>query len=191
MMEEIKLSFKKIDNKAVLPKYSHEDDACMDITATSYEYDVKRNCYVYHTGLAFDIPKGYEMQIRPRSSIRDKDVCIANSPGTIDSGYHGEVLICYNTNYSILDRLKLNKIGEALKKFAKTVKVDDLIDSIGNIDNISDEEIVRYAMSNPPYNVGDKIAQFLISYRPKINLIETESFSSSKRGENGFGSTGQ
>ena len=46
------------------------------------------------TGLVFEIPAGYEIQVRPRSGISYKTgMMVVNSPGTIDSDYRGEVKI--------------------------------------------------------------------------------------------------
>lgn len=46
------------------------------------------------TGLFVEVPKGYEMQIRPRSGIaKDKGLIVVNSPGTLDSDYRGEVIV--------------------------------------------------------------------------------------------------
>jgi dUTP pyrophosphatase len=46
------------------------------------------------TGLAFEIPEGYEMQIRPRSGLALKHaVTVLNTPGTVDSDYRGEVKV--------------------------------------------------------------------------------------------------
>lgn len=45
------------------------------------------------TGLALEIPFGYEGQIRPRSGLAMKGVTVMNAPGTIDSDYRGEVKV--------------------------------------------------------------------------------------------------
>jgi dUTP pyrophosphatase len=46
------------------------------------------------TGLAFEIPEGYEGQVRPRSGLaRKHGVTLTNTPGTIDSDYRGEVQV--------------------------------------------------------------------------------------------------
>lgn len=56
---------------------------------------------VLPTGMVFEIPHGYEVQIRPRSGLALKQgVSVANAPGTIDSDYRGPVgvlLINYGT----------------------------------------------------------------------------------------------
>ena len=46
------------------------------------------------TGLFFEIPEGYEVQVRPRSGLAAKNgVTVLNSPGTIDSDYRGEIKV--------------------------------------------------------------------------------------------------
>ena len=46
------------------------------------------------TGIALELPQGYEAQIRPRSGLALKDgVTVLNAPGTIDSDYRGEILV--------------------------------------------------------------------------------------------------
>lgn len=46
------------------------------------------------TGFCFEIPRGFEVQVRPRSGLAIKNgVCVLNSPGTIDSDYRGEVKV--------------------------------------------------------------------------------------------------
>ena len=49
---------------------------------------------IISTGLFFEIPKGYEVQIRPRSGLAAKQgVTVLNTPGTIDQDYRGEIKI--------------------------------------------------------------------------------------------------
>lgn len=52
------------------------------------------------TGLFFEIPEGYEVQIRPRSGLAAKNgVTVLNTPGTIDSDYRGEIkVILHNSS---------------------------------------------------------------------------------------------
>ena len=46
------------------------------------------------TGLFFEIPEGYEVQVRPRSGLAAKNgVTVLNTPGTIDSDYRGEICV--------------------------------------------------------------------------------------------------
>ena len=89
------VKFKKLNADAVIPSYAKKGDAGLDLTAVSFEYDEKLDAYVYHTGLAMEIPKGYVGLVYPRSSNRKTDAYMTNHVGVIDSGYRGEVLITF------------------------------------------------------------------------------------------------
>ena len=77
-----------------LPKYARDGDAGMDICASE---DVQIKAFSWTTiptGIYLEIPEGYECQIRSRSGLAAKfGIFVLNSPGTIDSGYRGEVKI--------------------------------------------------------------------------------------------------
>ena len=76
-----------------LPKYQTEGSAAFDI-AVSEDTIVEGSCAVLvSTGLHFAIPRGYEGQLRLRSSMYKRHVVMPNAPGTIDSDYRGEVKI--------------------------------------------------------------------------------------------------
>mgnify|MGYP000677466572 FL=1 len=83
-----------------LPKYETEGAAGMDVSANEdVEIDPGKTVAV-KTGLFFEIPDGYEIQVRPRSGLSLKTgLRISNSPGTIDSDYTGEVgVLIWNTD---------------------------------------------------------------------------------------------
>lgn len=84
------VKIKKLNENAVIPKYSKNGDAGMDLVATSKVYDEFENVS-YGTGLAFEIPEGYVGLLFPRSSICKQDLILSNSVGVLDSGYRGEV----------------------------------------------------------------------------------------------------
>lgn len=91
-MNKIDVKLKRLDKDAKMPTYGHYGDACFDLYAVE---DVTIKCgeiKVMRSGLAFQIPIGYEMQVRPRSGLSFKhSIMIPNSPGTIDSSYRGEI----------------------------------------------------------------------------------------------------
>ena len=105
----MKVNIKKLSENAVIPKYATDGDAGMDLIATkliSHGID----SVVYGTDLAFEIPFGYVGLLFPRSSIRKMDLTLANSVGVVDSGYRGEVMFSFKTNwkgktYAIGDRI--------------------------------------------------------------------------------------
>ena len=82
------------DETVKLPTYAKEGDACMDIYVHSVELKPDGRV-VYHTGLHFALPKDYEMEIRPRSSMTKSISLMQNAPGTLDEGYRGELMIVH------------------------------------------------------------------------------------------------
>lgn len=104
----MKIKIKKLVENASIPHYAKDGDAGLDLTATSIEE--KDFCFVYHCGLAFEIPKGYFGLVVPRSSNAKKDLLLTNSVGIIDSGYRGEVTavfrktITYPRKYKVGER---------------------------------------------------------------------------------------
>ena len=80
-----------LEEGAILPKYAHKEDACMDLFVKNIELDGGR--IIYHTGVHVALPEDYEMEIRPRSSITKTKTIIQNSPGTVDEGYRGEMMV--------------------------------------------------------------------------------------------------
>ena len=82
----------KLVEEAVIPQYSLEGDAGLDLTATFRSYDEFGNV-VYHTGIAIEIPKGYVGLLFQRSSVSKKQQFLTNAVGVIDSNYRGEIML--------------------------------------------------------------------------------------------------
>lgn len=103
MLIKLKVSFmNKSDNPD--PTYEKEGDSGFDIRANitkTIEIEPGHRALI-PTGLYFEIPLGYELQVRSRSGLALKNgVMVLNSPGTVDSGYRGEVgVILYNSDKS-------------------------------------------------------------------------------------------
>lgn len=84
---------KRLTRDAMLPTRAHDDDAGWDLHALEN--------YVLHpgetarirTGIAVAIPAGQVGDVRSRSGLAAKNITVANSPGTIDPGYTGEVIV--------------------------------------------------------------------------------------------------
>jgi dUTP pyrophosphatase len=85
---------RKKDPLAVLPQYETEGAAGMDLRAFTVE-EIRippLGRAKIPTGLFFEIPPGFEGQVRPRSGLAFRSgVTVLNSPGTIDSDYRGEL----------------------------------------------------------------------------------------------------
>lgn len=88
----------KVINKSnnSLPEYSTEHSAGMDLRANlDLPLTLKPGeRKLVPTGLFFEIPEGFEVQVRPRSGLAIKNgISVLNSPGTIDADYRGEVCV--------------------------------------------------------------------------------------------------
>ena len=87
----MKVRIKKLNEGAIVPSYSKQGDAGMDLTAINISKDNVGNI-TYHTGLAIEIPEGYVGLLFPRSSVSKKQQFLTNCVGVIDSGYRGEIM---------------------------------------------------------------------------------------------------
>ena len=88
----MKIKIKKIKENAILPHYAHESDAGVDLYSTEDYVLGPGQRILVNTGIKMAIPKGYEGQVRPKSGLAlNHGISVCNSPGTIDSGYRGEI----------------------------------------------------------------------------------------------------
>jgi len=88
------LKFKRIHPDAVLPAYAHPSDAGMDVRSVDELVLQSGKRALVHTGLVMLLPPLFEAQVRPRSGLAVKHgVTVLNTPGTIDSGYRGEICV--------------------------------------------------------------------------------------------------
>lgn len=99
----MKLKIKKIEDRAIIPEYQSSGASGFDLHSID-TITVAAGCTIkVRTGLAFEVPTGYELQIRPRSGLSaNTKIRVSNSPGTIDSDFRGEVMI-------ILDNISQNQ----------------------------------------------------------------------------------
>lgn len=109
----MQVRIKKMHKNATIPTYSKDGDAGMDLISVSLTVDKQGN-FVYDTGLAFEIPKGYVGLVFPRSSLSKYDLFLTNSVGVIDSGYRGSVKFKFKKRSD-----KTNKIYEVGDKIGQ------------------------------------------------------------------------
>ena len=84
--------FKRLHPDAALPAYARPGDAGMDLRSVDELVIPRGGRALVHTGLVMQLPPTFEAQVRPRSGLALKSgVTVLNTPGTIDSGYRGEV----------------------------------------------------------------------------------------------------
>ena len=77
-----------------LPQYATHGAAGMDVLAAEDVTLAPGARHAVATGLAVAIPRGFEIQVRPRSGLALKfGITVPNTPGTIDSDYRGELKV--------------------------------------------------------------------------------------------------
>ena len=92
----MKIRIKKLSPEATLPAYAHgpEEDAGMDLRSIEHVMLKPGVARAVGTGLAIELPPGFEAQVRPRSGMALKHaITLPNSPATIDPGYRGEIRV--------------------------------------------------------------------------------------------------
>lgn len=98
----------KLEPEVILPEYATKGSSGMDVRSNTKCQVNPGQVMVVPTGLAFEIPRGYEIQVRPRSGLAAKHgITVLNSPGTIDSDYTLEVkviLINHSTNTFYIEK---------------------------------------------------------------------------------------
>ena len=87
---------KRLSKDVALPKYETEGSSGLDLAAHT-DKQIKilpGKSEIIPTGLAIEIPKNFEIQIRPRSGLAAKSqISVLNTPGTIDADYRGELKV--------------------------------------------------------------------------------------------------
>jgi len=92
LTDEILVRVKRLSPDATMPKQANPGDVAFDLYSTVDHELAPGERFGVPIGLSLEIPSGYEGQVRPRSGLALRDgITVLNSPGTIDSGYRGEV----------------------------------------------------------------------------------------------------
>lgn len=166
-MENVQVKIKKLHEDAIIPSYAKEGDAGFDLYTLKEVEIYPHQTVVIPTGIAMEIPKGYEVQVRPRSGISLKGVeCKSKSyvfTGEEDAdGYRSE---------KVYLRVQLGTIDSGYR---------------------NDVGIIVYNQSNEKVKLSKhvKLAQGVLNQVPTADFIEVDELSDSERGINGFGHSG-
>ncbi|MEF3330582.1 deoxyuridine 5'-triphosphate nucleotidohydrolase [Oceanobacillus oncorhynchi] len=164
------MKVKKMHLDAVLPKYAQQGDSGFDLVAVEDVIIEPGETKLIKTGLAFDIPEGFEIQVRPRSGITLKTK-LRVQLGTVDAGYKGEVGV-------IVDNVYCDCFDDGEITY-KATGIDE--------EPISDD---YYPYGTYFIRKGDRIAQGILAPVARTEFEEVDKLSGSVRGVNGYGSTG-
>jgi len=132
------LKIKKLHKDALIPAYQTQEAAGFDLHSIEDVIIKTGERRLISTGLAFEMEKGYEVQIRPRSGLAYKyGITVLNSPGTIDSDYRGEIkVLLINLGEEEFEIKKGDRIAQAVVApviQAEIVEVDELSNTIRGV----------------------------------------------------------
>ena len=118
LMQTVDIKFQKLHPDAQVPSYAHIGDAGADVYSVTEVILQPQHRAAIPTGLAVDIPIGYEIQVRPKSGLALKyGITVLNSPGTVDAGYRGEIqVIVVNLGTEAYTFTKGQKIAQLVLK---------------------------------------------------------------------------
>src|SRR5690625_4214541 len=165
-----KIGFKRLNDNAILPTKAHPTDSGFDLYASEDVIIEPGDTAVIKTGIAVELPKGYEAQVRPRSGITAKTK-LRVQLGTIDQEYTGEIGV-------IVDNIADDPFGNTSR----------YINYVDGSEIRQDEDI-----PDGTYYIrkGDKLAQLVVQPLPAVEAYEVEGdLEETERGEGGFGSSG-
>lgn len=187
-MAKVNVKFKKLTDDAELPKYAHPGDLGMDVKAVSVEYNKEKDVYIYHTGLACETKKNVGLLEFVRSSNYKTDCYLTNHVGVIDSAeYRGEIQFRFKNRTSMAVRIEMS----ALREWAMLPWYKRIFTSYEEIYEKYYKKIPEYAIEYMPYDIGDKIGQFVVIEVPEVTVKQAKKLSETSRGEGGHGSTGK
>jgi dUTP pyrophosphatase len=85
-----------IGNEDNIPTQAVQGAAGLDVVAKSAYYNYETRSWTYSTGVKVEIPEGYFLDVRARSSIKNSGPWVlANGCGVVDPGYQGEIMLTY------------------------------------------------------------------------------------------------
>ncbi|MFW6307837.1 MAG: dUTP diphosphatase [Campylobacterales bacterium] len=130
----MKVRIKKLCTEAIIPAYQSDEAAGFDLHSIEELTLKKGERRAVKTGLAMQIDKGYELQVRARSGLALKHgIALVNAPGTVDSDYRGEIMVILinlgDEDFSIKigDRIAQAVLKEVVQ--AEIFEVEELEDS--------------------------------------------------------------
>lgn len=90
----VAVRLKRLSPEARLPQYAYPNDSGADLYAAEEVVLQPGERRAISTGLAAEVPLGFELQVRPKSGIAlNSGVTVLNAPGTVDAGYRGEIRV--------------------------------------------------------------------------------------------------
>lgn len=134
--QSLEVAVVRLDPDLPLPAYAHPGDAGADLLTTVDVTLAPGERALVPTGIALALPEGYVAFVQPRSGLAARHgVSVVNTPGTVDSGYRGEITVLL-INHDRVDSVELHR-GDRIAQLvvqryesARFVEVERLPESV-------------------------------------------------------------
>lgn len=172
VLKPIQVGFKRLTEDAVIPTKAHPTDSGFDLVASTDVIIEPGETAVVPTGIAVQLPAGYEAQVRPRSGVTSKTK-LRVAIGTIDNSYRGGIGVI------------VDNIGLPEEYYGVSYAPYGLDGEIAQVSRDKHTVDGAYLIRK-----GDRIAQLVITRLPEVEAVEVFDVGESERGDRGFGSSG-
>lgn len=162
------VGFKRLTEDAVLPTKAHASDSGYDLVASEDIIVEPGETVVVKTGIAVELPAGYEAVVRPRSGITSRTK-LRVAVGTIDNGYTSEIGVI------------VDNIAQSGSEFNSYLTIEPVL---------TPDFSRKYAQGTYKIRKNDRIAQLVITRLPEVTAVEITELGVTDRGGKGFGSSG-
>lgn len=112
--DTLSIKVKRLRTEAITPRKYSKNASGVDLHSACVDEIPAGKSKLIRTGIAIELPVGYEAQIRPRSGLAlSYGITVLNSPGTIDADYRGEIgVILLNTSENTFYILRGDRIAQ-------------------------------------------------------------------------------
>lgn len=132
-MSTVQVLLSRIDPSVPLPAYARPGDAGADLVTTSDIVLAPGERGVVGTGIAIALPPGYAGFVHPRSGLAARvGLSVVNTPGTIDSGYRGEIRVCL-INHDLTEKIVLTRGDRIAQLIVQRVEQAEFVE-VGELD---------------------------------------------------------
>ena len=118
----LEVLLRRLDPDVPLPAYAHDGDAGCDLVTTVDVDLAPGERVLLPTGVAIALPEGYAAFVHPRSGLAARSgVGVVNAPGTVDSGYRGEIKVVL-VNHDRTERVRLRRLDRVAQLVVQRVE---------------------------------------------------------------------
>lgn len=130
MSDKLKIYISRMDESVPVPSYAKSGDAGVDLISTVHRIIYPGSRDLIPTGIKIVIPEGYVGLIHPRSGLAlNHGISIVNTPGTVDSGYRGEIKVIL-INHDQWKNFEVNKGDRIAQLVIQKVEQAEFIDAV-------------------------------------------------------------